>query len=119
MRNARIYTGDPAHPWARSLAIVDGTIVGLDKDADAWADAPGARVEDVEGALVIPGLIDAHIHMMWYALSLRELQLRGVSRETMLAMVAEKAREVPPGTWIVGRGWDQSIWDDHQLSDCG
>lgn len=112
LRHGRIYTGDPAHPWAQSLAVVDGRIVGLDKDAEAWAAAPGARFEDVESALVIPGLIDAHIHMMWYALSLRELLLRGASREAMLAMVAEKARDVPPDTWIVGRGWDQSIWAD-------
>ena len=114
-RNARIYTGDPAHPWAQSLAIVDGMVAGLDAVAEAWAAVPGARTEDVPGALVIPGLIDAHIHLMWYALSRRELQLRGLSRDAMLALVAAKTREVPPGTWITGRGWDQSLWDDSRF----
>lgn len=115
LRHPRIYTGDAHHPWARALAIVDGKIVALDADAEAWAAAPGAVVEDTGGALVIPGLIDAHIHAMWYALSLRELNLRDLSREALLDCVAARAREVPPGTWIVGRGWDQSIWDDSRF----
>lgn len=112
LRNARIYTGDPAHPWARSLAVVDGVVAGLDAGAEAWAGVPGAHAEDTAGALIIPGLIDAHIHLMWYALSRRELQLRGLSRAALLSLVAARAGEVPPGAWITGRGWDQSLWDD-------
>ena len=112
LRHTRIYTGDPERPWARSLAIVDGHIVGVDAQADAWANAPGATIEDLDGALVIPGLIDAHIHLMWYALGLRELQLRDVPWEALLDQVAARARDVPPGTWITGRGWDQTLWGE-------
>jgi len=115
LRNSNIYTGNARHPWARTLAIVDGSVAGLDTAADAWCDAPGAMMEDMEGALVIPGLIDAHIHFMWYALSLRELQLRGISRESMVAQVAARVAEAPPGTWISGRGWDQNIWEDSRF----
>ncbi len=111
-RHPRIYTGDARHPWARVLAVVDGCIAGLDGEAEAWAAAPGAVVEDVEGALVIPGLTDAHIHAMWYALSLRELSLRDLSRAALLEAVAARARALPPGAWIIGRGWDQTLWDD-------
>ena len=110
--HAKIYTGDRLHPWARSIAIVDGSIVGLDADASAWADAPCAVREDMDGATMLPGLIDAHIHLMWYGLSLRELDLRGASREELLAQVAARAAEVPVGTWIRGRGWDQNVWSD-------
>jgi predicted amidohydrolase YtcJ len=109
---ARIYTGVPRHPWAHSLAIVDGKVVGWDEKALAWAEAPNALVEDLEGALVIPGLTDAHIHLMWYAASLRELDLRDLDREKTLSRVAEQASRLSPGTWITGRGWDQNIWDD-------
>jgi len=112
LRNGRIYTGVAVHPWARSLAIAAGRIVGLDARAEAWVDAPGARTEDLGGAFVMPGLTDAHIHFMWYALGLQAVQLRNVSRADMLALVAERAAIVPPGTWIVGRGWDQTIWED-------
>ncbi len=112
LRHPRIYTGDLRRPWARALAIVDGKIAALDAEAEAWGAAPGAVVEEVGGALVIPGLTDAHIHAMWYALSLRELNLRDLSRAALLEAVAARARELPPGTWIIGRGWDQTIWDD-------
>jgi len=112
LRHPRIYTGDSRHPWARALAVVDGKIAALDVAAEAWAAAPGAVVEEAGGALVIPGLTDAHIHAMWYALSLRELNLRDLSRAALLDAVAARARELPPGTWITGRGWDQTLWDD-------
>jgi len=112
LRHPRIYTGDARRPWARALAVVDGKIAGLDAEAEAWAAAPGAVVEVVGGALVIPGLTDAHIHAMWYALSLHELNLRDLSRATFLEAVAARARDLPPGTWITGRGWDQTLWDD-------
>lgn len=115
LRHPRIYTGDAHHPWARALAVVDGRIVALDDEAEGWAAAPGAVVEDVDGALVIPGLTDAHIHAMWYALSLRELNLRDLSRAALLEAVAARARELPPGAWITGRGWDQTLWDNDRF----
>jgi len=111
LRHPRIYTGDARHPWARALAVVDGKIAALDAEAEAWAAAPGAIVEEAGGALVTPGLTDAHIHAMWYALSLRELNLRDLSRAALLGQVAARARELPPGAWIIGRGWDQTLWD--------
>ncbi|HOT91267.1 MAG TPA: amidohydrolase [Anaerolineae bacterium] len=115
LQHPRIYTGDAHYPWARMMAVVDDRIVALDAEAEAWAAAPGALIEDVEGALVIPGLVDAHIHAMWYALSLRELNLRDLSRAALLEAVAARARELPPGAWIIGRGWDQSVWDDSRF----
>ncbi len=115
LRHPRIYTGDVRRPWARMMAVVDGRIVALDAAAEAWTAAPGAAIEDVEGALIIPGLTDAHIHALWYALSLRELNLRDLSRAALLEAVAARARALPPGAWIVGRGWDQSLWDDDRF----
>lgn len=115
LRHPRIYTGDARHPWARALAVVNGKIAGLDAEAEAWAAAPGAVVEEVGGALVIPGLTDAHIHAMWYALSLRELNLRDLSRAALLEAVAARTRELPPGAWIIGRGWDQTLWEDSRF----
>ncbi len=61
-----------------------------DSDALAWGESVGAVVEDLEGALVLPGLIDAHVHLMWYALSLKELDLRGLSKEQLLTCLAER-----------------------------
>ncbi|MEA3397318.1 MAG: amidohydrolase [Chloroflexota bacterium] len=110
LRNAHIYTGCPTHLWATAIALVGERVAALDDEALAWADAPGATVEDLGGATVLPGLVDAHLHLMWYALSLRDLNLRDLSWEQCLQRVAERAAKTPPGAWIQGRGWDQNLW---------
>lgn len=113
--NGNIYTGDVRHPWAETLAINDGQVVALDAQARAWAELPTAEALDLHGATLIPGLIDAHIHLMWYALSLGEVALRGLSRDVFLAAIAEQASMLPPGVWIKGRGWDQNVWEDSRF----
>jgi predicted amidohydrolase YtcJ len=62
---ARILTMDPARPEAQALAIRDGRILALGQDGDIRALArPGARVIAAGGRLALPGLIDAHVHLM-------------------------------------------------------
>jgi len=63
LRGGRIYTVDPARSVASSLAVRDGRIVFVGTDADAvhWI-GPQTRIEELGGRLVLPGLIDAHIH---------------------------------------------------------
>ncbi len=112
LHNARIFTGLTGHPWAHTLAIANGRIIGIDQAALAWKGAPEVVAEDLKGALVIPGITDAHIHLMWYSQSLRELDLRDLDRAETLKRIAKKAFETAPGTWITGRGWDQNIWED-------
>jgi hypothetical protein len=112
LKHAKIYTGHPSTPWAQALAIVNGRITALNEDALAWSDAPGAEVEDMNQALILPGLTDAHIHLMWYAHSLQALNLRGCTRQELMDRVAERASELPSEQWITGRGWDQNIWED-------
>ena len=112
LRNARIATGLPQDPWAKELATADGRIIALDQEAEPWGEMPGAVIEDMEGDLIIPGITDAHLHLMWYALGLRELDLRDLSRAETLERVAQRADELPQAAWITGRGWDQNIWDD-------
>lgn len=110
LRNAHIYTGCPTHPWATAIALVGERVAALDGEALAWADAPGATITDLNGATVLPGLVDSHLHLMWYALSLHDLDLRDLSWEQCTQRVAERAAASPPGAWIQGRGWDQNLW---------
>ncbi len=112
LKNAHIYTGDPRRPWATQLALAGERIVALDAAADAWAAHSGARTEDLGGATVIPGLTDAHIHTMWYGLSLQALDLRDATRAQVLEAIQQRAATLPPGAWILGRGWDQNLWPD-------
>ena len=110
LKNAHIYTGDPQIPWTNVITIAGERIAAVGEMARQWESIPGAVVEDMSGATIIPGLCDAHIHLMWYALSLRELNLRDCTRDGMLALVKARANKIPPGQWILGRGWDQNVW---------
>jgi predicted amidohydrolase YtcJ len=110
--NARIYTADQTRPVARALAVRDGKIlfVGSVRGAEALA---GPRTErwDLEGATVIPGMVDAHVHLLGLGQSLRIVDLRGTrSYDEVIARVAERARQARSGEWIRGRAWDQNDW---------
>ena len=79
LRNARIYTMDPRRPTAVALAWRGDRLLAVGPaDEVAAAAGPGARVIDAAGQTVIPGLIDAHIHFMWYAAGLLRVDLEGV-----------------------------------------
>jgi predicted amidohydrolase YtcJ len=109
--NGRILTLDDANPEATAVAIRDGRFVaiGSDKAVRALAGAR-TRIEDLGGAAVVPGLIDAHNHLQATGEMLREVQLfdtRAIPE--IVDRVAARVRETPPGEWIVGRGWDESL----------
>jgi hypothetical protein len=62
---------------------------------------------------VLPGLCDAHIHLLGYCLRLRELALDTTkSKAEALERIAGHAAALPPGAWISGGGWNESRWGD-------
>ena len=74
----------------------------------------GAR-EDLAGATVIPGLVDAHNHLQMTGRVLDQVQLfdcRSIGE--IVERVAERCRQLPPGTWVLGRGWDESLLDERR-----
>lgn len=115
--NANIITLDAAQPRAEAVAMIGEQIVaiGTDEELIDLGDARTIR-EDAGGKTIIPGLIDAHIHWQWTALTLREVDLFEVpSREVALQRVAQRASELPAGSWIIGQGWTQEAWPDKRF----
>lgn len=111
LRNARIYTLDPDRPTAEAIAIVNGRIaaVGSDAEVRVW-QGPRTSVEDLRGATVLPGLIDAHLHLEGYARHRSEVDVDTPTLDEALARVVHRVAATPPGSWIVGRGWLQERW---------
>ena len=112
IENARIYTMDRARPRVEAIALRGGRIVAVGGGGDMPSGSgAGARRVDAGGRAIIPGLIDAHIHFLDYARSLARVNLEGVaSKEEALRMVAERARELGPGKWVLGGGWNNNLW---------
>jgi predicted amidohydrolase YtcJ len=112
--NARIHTVDENRPTGEAMAIRDGMVlfVGSRRGAEALAGERTERV-DLQGATVIPGMVDAHVHLMGLGAALRNIDLVGTrSYDEVIQLVVARAQSTPKGEWIQGRGWDQNDWGD-------
>jgi predicted amidohydrolase YtcJ len=116
LTNGSILTVDADFGTVSALAIRDGRILATSTDAEIAALAgPGTRRIDLAGRQVLPGLIDAHCHMLTTGLLLGDVVLHDCRTiPEVLARVAARAAGTPPGTWIVGRGWDESVLAEGQ-----
>jgi predicted amidohydrolase YtcJ len=106
------YLGGRWHPDAEAIAIKDGRIafVGSAKAALAYRDRK-TRIVDLDGATVIPGLVDSHTHFLELGAKLEAVDLTDVATEAeAVARVAERAKGLPKGEWIFGAGWDEGAW---------
>lgn len=109
--NGRIHTIDDRTPSATAVAIRDGRFVAVGSDDEIRALAGEAtQIEDLQGAAVVPGLIDAHNHLQTTGQMLREVRLYDTRTiPEIVERVAARVAETPKGEWIVGRGWDESL----------
>ena len=114
LRAARIHTADAEVPLASAVVWdAEGRIVAVG-DAAALARAhPQARVVDAGDATVIPGLIDAHGHLLGLGLALIRVDLVGTrSKDEVLERLRAFEASLPPGEWLLGGGWDQNDWPE-------
>src|SRR5262249_32094854 len=112
--NARVYTVDENRPRVSALAVRDGRVqlVGSDREALALR-GPSTHVIDATGHTIIPGMVDAHAHLLGLGLALHSVSLVATkSYDEVVARVTPRVKDVPAGQWILGRGWDQNQWGD-------
>ncbi len=116
--NATIYTANDDMPTAEGMAVEDGRIVGVGSRREVlqFIDE-GVEIVDLGGAVVLPGLIDAHAHMLGLGqMQVGVIDLAGTrSYEEVIERVRARADTVPRGTWILGRGWDHESWPSGEL----
>ncbi|MGH8960820.1 MAG: amidohydrolase [Jatrophihabitantaceae bacterium] len=112
LTGARIYTLDTARPWASDLAVAGGRVLAVGDDASvAPHQGPGTRLRELDGAFVMPGLVDVHNHhVLAGQAELFELTFRvSTSFEQILCLVRAHARELGPDEWIVGGSWATTL----------
>ncbi len=117
LHGGKIYTVDDREPWAEAVAIAGDTIVavGADDEILPLAGSDTRRI-NLAGRLALPGLCDAHIHFYHWSVGRRQVQLAGTrSKAEMLERIAERVKETPPGQWIVGQGWNESLWGETEF----
>lgn len=116
--NGTILTMNPAQPRATALAVRGERILQLGDEGEILAMArPGTERVDLKGRCLLPGFHDGHVHLPQHGLELGRLQLHGApTLEAALDMVADYARGLPKGQWLLGAGFSTSRWDVNTLT---
>jgi predicted amidohydrolase YtcJ len=105
MVNANLVTMDPARPTGHELGIWRGRVVGVDEEI---AGLPARRELDLRGATVLPGFVDAHVHLAWAGLRESTANVEPCERvDDVLAVIHGAALRRPAGEWVDVVGYDQ------------
>ena len=114
-------SGSDQAPHANyAIDVADGRVVAVGPADQIRREHPSARVIDVTGTTILPGLTDAHGHLYGLGLSLDTVDLVGASTyDEVIARVKERASRAQPNEWILGRGWDQNRWPGKQFPTAG
>lgn len=111
---ARVHTSDPQRPIAEAIAWdQEGRLLAVGDSKELLARYPDARHIQAPGKTVIPGLIDAHGHVMGLGYALTRADLVGArDKAEVIARLKIYEKQLPPGAWLLGSGWDQNDWPD-------
>jgi predicted amidohydrolase YtcJ len=116
--HANVYTGVPANtPFSsilreEAIAVRGDRIQAVGKMVDLEKlKGPQTQVLDLGGHFVMPGFNDAHLHLDDAGMTKLSVDLTGVkSLDDLRARVAKKVEESKAGDWILGSGWDETLW---------
>lgn len=112
LHHGKVWTGDAGNPTATAVVVQGDRIVYVGDDATAARRAgDGARVVDLHGHSLLPGIIDAHVHCLDGGNELLAPDLRSAtSAEQMAQRLAAFAATLPKGSWIESGNWDHQNW---------
>ncbi len=110
--NGVIYTGDTSRPRVQAVAIRGEIIVAAGATAEMHRLAgPSTRIVDLQGRFAMPGFNDAHIHLANGGQAKLAVDLEGAkSLVEFQSRIRARLGEYREGEWIVGRGWDHTLW---------
>jgi len=118
VRNARVYTMEPATPAAQAFAVRDGRIiaVGSTETIDGLR-GKGTEVFEARGMTVVPGFIDCHLHpegesLLYDVLVGNPYEVEFVTIESIVDKLKARAAETPPGVWVQGMFYDDTKMKD-------
>lgn len=114
IHNGNVYTVDDTHPTATYVAVKGDRILAVGSDDYNDKVGPDTELIDAQGNFVMPGWIEGHGHFSGLGQSLQNLNfIKSKNWDEIVALVGDKAKNLPEGTWIVGRGWHQEKWDSN------
>ena len=115
--NGKIYTVDSNFSIAEAMAVKNGKIVATGSTQEIMERFTADTMMDLGGKPVYPGFIDAHSHFYGLALFMQQADLNGAAsfEEVVESLQAHYQKYRPP--WVLGRGWDQNLWENKAFPD--
>jgi predicted amidohydrolase YtcJ len=112
LRGGAIYTVDAARSWAQAVAVRDGVLLAVGTDEQvASLTGPATRVVDLDGRMVLPGFIDAHVHASAAGLERLRCDLSEVhGLDAYLDVIRAYDQANPRQVWITGGGWSIDVF---------
>jgi len=98
-----------------ALMTEKGKVIYIGQEKPLYAVQPTKTI-DLNGKTVLPGLIDAHAHVFGLGYLGINVNLAGIdSKDSTLKKIAAFAKENPENQWIIGRGWNQTLWEENEF----
>ncbi|MFX3660639.1 MAG: amidohydrolase [Ectobacillus sp.] len=108
-----IYTMRHKGETTEAVYVTDGIITDIGTKQELFARYEVQAEYDLKGDVMLPGLVDSHMHLIGHGERLMRLDLSGcASYGEMLALVKERAEQTPKGEWIIGEGWNENVFCD-------
>ena len=118
VHNANIYTVDNAFSKAQAFAVKDGKFVAVGNDKQIMSLYTAKETIDAQGDAVYPGFMDGHCHFTGYGENLvRWADLRGCRSFDEVIERLKTHDSLYPSDWLLGRGWDQNLWEETEFPD--
>ena len=118
VHNANVYTVDAAFSKAQAFAVKDGKFVAVGDEKDIMGQYTAAKTIDAQGKAVYPGFMDGHSHFSGYGENLvRWADLRGCLSYDEVIERLKTHDSLYPAEWLLGRGWDQNLWEIPEFPD--
>jgi len=114
--NGLLVTQDKNHPRATALVVQDDRILAVGNDELCSQADSAHQLINLEGRLVLPGLVDSHFHYYDWALARKQIALSDINcLADLKARIAAAADLTPPNKWILGQGWNETGWPTPEI----
>ncbi len=124
--NGKIWTGQPALSpvgravpavFAEAVAVANGRFVAVGSNEQVRKYiGRNTKTIDLQGRMAMPGFIDSHVHFIFGSLRMSQVYLKDAPDEAEFThRIAQKAKTLGPGKWILGGSWDETNWPASRL----
>jgi len=117
VHNGVVLTLDFEGQRAQAVAVRDGRVLEVGPERTILNKYSTSTYTDLQGGVLMPGLMDGHAHLLGYANGLLEANLFGTASWEEVVERVQQHQESWPSEWAVGRGWDQNDWSSQAFPD--